>query len=310
MNPRRKILLLTGAVSALLVAGFVASRSGAGEQTQSFSVKNVYMERRLFPSLFSPERALSATLASESPSEPAGNLDSSKGPDSPADTAMADAKLIRTGELSIEVQDYDAVVKRLSELVKDAQGYVAEQSTEQLEHGKRSGRLLLRLPATTFDSGLASLKALGKVRSESLNVQDITKEYVDLQARLKVKQETARRLAELLRNRTAKLADVLAAEKELARVTEEIESLEGQRRYYDHQVAFCTLEVKLFEPQALVEPSTMAPLGRLAERMAGTLVDSLSFLAATLAFLAPWGLLAFGARALWKRAHRPVQPEA
>ncbi|HJU84433.1 MAG TPA: DUF4349 domain-containing protein [Holophagaceae bacterium] len=223
---------------------------------------------------------------------------------------MADAKLIRTGELSIEVQDYDAVVKRLSELVKDAQGYVAEQSTEQLEHGKRSGRLLLRLPATTFDSGLASLKALGKVRSESLNVQDITKEYVDLQARLKVKQETARRLAELLRNRTAKLADVLAAEKELARVTEEIESLEGQRRYYDHQVAFCTLEVKLFEPQALVEPSTMAPLGRLAERMAGTLVDSLSFLAATLAFLAPWGLLAFGARALWKRAHRPVQPEA
>ena len=138
----------------------------------------------------------------------------------------------------------------------------------------------------------------------------MTKAYTDLETRLKVKRDTADRLRELLRTRTADLPDVLNAERELARVTEEIEQMEGERRFYDQQVAFSTIALTVFEPQALVEPGVFAPIGRALRDSAGVLAQSLAGLLYLLVFLAPWLVVLYG---VWRavkavRGRRKVAP--
>jgi hypothetical protein len=108
-----------------------------------------------------------------------------------------------------------------------------------------------------------------------------------------VKRDTATRLRELLRTRTADLPDVLTAERELARVTEEIERMEGERRFYDHQVALSSISLTLSEPHALVEPGVFAPLGHALRDSVGVFVQSLAALLYILVALAPWLLLAW-----------------
>ncbi|MBK8572318.1 MAG: DUF4349 domain-containing protein [Holophagaceae bacterium] len=81
--------------------------------------------------------------------------------------------------------------------------------------------------------------------SESSNVQDVTKAYSDLETRLRVKREALNRIRELLRTKAGNLKEVLEAEKEISRITEEIEHAEGERRYFDHQISLSTIVVEL-----------------------------------------------------------------
>ena len=96
------------------------------------------------------------------------------------------------------------------------------------------GTLTFRVPADRFDAALSGpWKALGRHRRrELLDTQDIGREYMDLETRLARQAATPRRdCASCSGARTARLSDVLAAEKELSRVIEEREAMEGERRY-------------------------------------------------------------------------------
>jgi hypothetical protein len=161
--------------------------------------------------------------------------------------------------------------------------------------------LTLRVDAGRFEDALGALRRLGEIERESVAAQDITKAYTDLETRLRVKREAEGRLRDLLRTRAGELEEILAAERELARITEEIELLEGERRFYDHQVALSTITLGLHEPEALVEPSSFAPL-------AAALSNSLRLLALSLAALfsfavaaAPWLLVLW---LLWRVVRR------
>jgi hypothetical protein len=112
-----------------------------------------------------------------------------------------------------------------------------------------------------------------------------------------VKRDTAERLREILKSRTGGLADVLQAERELARVTEEIEQAEGERRFYDQQVALSTITAEIHEKEALVRPGALSPI-------VDALRDSLAVGASSVAVLiyavvggAPWVLVLW---VLWR----------
>ena len=87
----------------------------------------------------------------------------------------------------------------------------------------RSLRATLLIPANRLDAALPSLKAIGFVLEESQGGDDVTEQVVDVEARLSNARNTEKRLVDLLQKRTGDLADVLAAEREIARVREEIE---------------------------------------------------------------------------------------
>ena len=107
--------------------------------------------------------------------------------------------------------------------------------------GHDRGQITLRIPSDRFDGAVSALKKLGRVKSEAMQTQDVTRAYADLETRLKVKRETATRLREILTRQAGKVAEVLEVEREIARVVEEIEQAEGERRYFDNLISLSTI---------------------------------------------------------------------
>ncbi len=103
----------------------------------------------------------------------------------------------------------------MESILKKHRGYVGELKTGGAAGSGRTLNATLRVPADQLDASLTELKTLGRVESESQSGQDVTSQYVDLQARLGNARNTEQRLTDLLRQRTGKLSDVLEVEQEV-----------------------------------------------------------------------------------------------
>jgi hypothetical protein len=202
----------------------------------------------------------------------------------------AGRKLVRTGRLSIEVASFAGASEKAVRLSESLGGYLADSQESRSPHGKLRGSLTLRVPAERFAALLEGLRELGSVQSENVSAQDVTRAYADLETRLRVKRDTIERLRQILATRTAKLADVLQAERELARVVEATETLEGERRFYDQQVALSTVTVELVEPEPLVRAGFLEPIRRALADSLELLGGSIAALLALVVIAAPWAV--------------------
>jgi hypothetical protein len=155
--------------------------------------------------------------------------------------------IAQTASLSIVATNYDEASTAIERLTAAHGGYV-EKLTAKAQTGSARGlSAALRIPTKQLDGFLADLRKLGHVEEESRENEEVSAQYVDLQARLKSARATEQRLIELLGTRTGKLSDVLDAERELARIRGEIESMQGQNAILIHRVAYATVQVELSE---------------------------------------------------------------
>ena len=215
----------------------------------------------------------------------------------PLEAMAAARKLIRTGQLALEVADYASAAAKAAQVAESHGGYLAESHSTHGARDTRQGNLTLRVASSQFEAAFSELKQLGKARSEGMGTQDITKAYADLETRLRVKRDAESRIRDILRNRTAKLADVLEAERELTRLIEEIEQMEGERRYYDQQVSLSTITVALSEPQPILETGGLEPIREAIHGAVEVLSRSLATIIYAVVFLSPWLLSGW---ILWK----------
>jgi hypothetical protein len=160
--------------------------------------------------------------------------------------------LIRTGAASIEVDKLDPAIIKVRQLATQLGGYVANSSISGGRDQVRSATLELKIPAARYDQAIGGLGGLGKVESVNTNVEDVGEEYVDITARVTNAKRLEERLVNLLATRTGKLEDVLAVERELARVREEIERYEGRMRFLRTRAAMSTLSITVHEPFPLL----------------------------------------------------------
>jgi hypothetical protein len=221
--------------------------------------------------------------------------------------------IIRSAQLSLITKEFDKARANLEAILKRHRGYLGELKAGG---GTGSGRTLtatLRVPADQLDATVTEVKTLGRVESESQSGQDVTSQYVDLQARLANARNTELRLTDLLRNRTGKLSDVLEVEKELDRVRGEIEQMEAERKNMSNQVGYATLNATIAEDYKaqlqVVPPSTSTRLSNAAvegyRSMADGVVSLALFLLSTGPSLLLWGALLFlPARFVWKKVRR------
>ncbi len=216
-------------------------------------------------------------------------------------SAAMDSKLIRKGDLLLEVKEVPPARDAILQRVQALGGWAADQGEQKDEDGRITASLTLRLPADRFETGHQSLRDLGTVRRFHLEVEDVSREWVDREARLQVKRAAAGRLRQILAQKSASLKDVLAAEQALMRLTEEIESLEAVHRYQSRQVAYATLEVQLQGPLAALTKAATSPLSRFGDQLVTRLSASLAVLGLLAAALVPWALLALGIRILLRR---------
>lgn len=168
------------------------------------------------------------------------------------DTEVAPSMLIRTGAASIEVDKLDPAIIKVRQIATQLGGYVANSSISGGRDQIRSATLELKIPAAQYDQAVGGLGAIGKVESVNTNVEDVGEEYVDISARVTNAKRLEERLINILATRTGKLQDVLAVERELARVREEIERYEGRMRFLRTRAAMSTLSITVHEPFPLL----------------------------------------------------------
>jgi anti-sigma factor RsiW len=152
-------------------------------------------------------------------------------------------RVIRTGQMAIEVERYDAAASRLFAIAEGAGGFVADSSFSE-EDGVPRGTFVLRVPAARFSEVVAQVEKLGTVQRRQISGQDVTEEFIDLEARVRnLTRQEARLLA--LMDRATKIPDLLVIEGEVARVRGEIERLTGRLRFLANKVDLATVQAEV-----------------------------------------------------------------
>ena len=190
----------------------------------------------------------SANAVTASPAPPPSDRATTAGTAS----EVAPSMLIRTGSASIEVDKLDPAIMKVRQLATQLGGYIANSSIAGGRDQVRSATLEMKIPAARYDQAVGGLGGIGKVESVNTNVDDVGEEYVDISARVTNAKRLEERLVNLLATRTARLSDVLAVERELARVREEIERYEGRMRFLRTRAAVSTLSITVHEPFPLL----------------------------------------------------------
>jgi len=155
--------------------------------------------------------------------------------------------IVQTASLTILATNYDEASAAIEKLAAAHGGYVEKLDAKAQTGNARELTASLRIPTKQLDGFLADVRKLGHVEEETRSNEEVSDQYVDLQARLRSARATEQRLIELLGTRTGKLQDVLEAERELARVRGEIESMQGQGTLLVHRVNYATVQVDLNE---------------------------------------------------------------
>lgn len=157
--------------------------------------------------------------------------------------AAADRSLIVTMDVAITVDHVDEATARIRSAVEQAGGFVADSRTSGIE--EQTAHLELRVPADKARNIKGSLAELGTVTSASEKVEDVTEQRADIEARLHTARVQEKRLLEIMSGRASSIHELVEAEKELARVRENIERLEAQERVMKSKIQLATVRVTL-----------------------------------------------------------------
>jgi len=179
-------------------------------------------------------------------------------------------RIIRTASLHLVARDFDTARASVERIASGAGGYIGTLTVSGARPSARTLTTIVHVPADRLNATVAAFRALGEVVEESQGAQDVTEQLVDLEARLANSRNTEQRMNELLRTRTGRLSDVLEAEREVARVREEIERLDAQRKNLDTRVTYSAINVQIDEEHK--STLSLGPLP-LTARLRNALVD-------------------------------------
>ena len=213
--------------------------------------------------------------------------------------------MIRNGSASVEVARLDPAIITLRQLATRLGGYVANSSISGGRDQVRTATLDLKIPSERYDQAVSGLGGIGKVEAVNTSVEDVGEEFVDLKMRVANARRLEERLTSLLATRTGKLEEVLAVERELARVREQIERYEGRIRYLSTRAEVSTLSVTVHEPYPLLgERPGENPIVSALRQAWRNFVAFIAWLIASLGVLLPLAVMAFAGWRVFLRVRR------
>jgi hypothetical protein len=202
---------------------------------------------------------------------------------------VTERKLIKHGNLNFEVSDINSTKKMVTDKATEFGAYIAEESRDS---NNRTYRQLIRVPYQHLDEFMSFIEGIAKtVDSESVNIEDVTEEYIDAEIRVKTKKELESRYRELLKQAKA-VKDILEIETQLGNVRTDIETMEGKLKYLNNQVAFSTLVLKYYETV-----SANNGFGHRLSRTFGNGWDT--FLDFLIGVFETWPFLLIGSSLIW-----------
>ncbi len=176
----------------------------------------------------------------------------------PQATGESARKIIYNADLSLESTDFDAARTALTDAVEANGGYISYSDLSgSAEDQDRYSHYTVRIPADSYRNFLEAVSGAANVLSVSESAEDITSEYIDVEARIASLENQRSRLNELA-DTAETTADLLEIESQLSDVQYQLESYTRQRSWMDDQVQYSTVDIRLSEVKTLT-PET--PVG-------------------------------------------------
>jgi len=204
-------------------------------------------ELRRFPATVAPANAAQTEVPAQETRSEAMSYATEPSPAETPAAATANRKLIRNATVELEIVSFDDAVQKITASASEEHGYVATTSSQKQANGKLRGEVVVKVLPENLDRFLQKIRGLGELKNQTLGTEDVTKAYLDTNARLKNARVMEQRLIDMLKTKTGKVSDLLQVEKELGRVREDIEKMQGELKYWDSQVQFATVTISLAE---------------------------------------------------------------
>ncbi len=178
--------------------------------------------------------------------------------DKAGNTAEAfERKIIRNAEITMEVASTTDTQHQVASIAEANGGFVVTSESKQRESVDPAQRtldikLVVRVPSTQFGLAFDAIKKLASnTPAEQVTGQDVTEEFIDLEARIKTQKALEIQFLEIMRQ-ASKVADALEVQRQIADVRTEIEKLEGRKRFLENRSSLSTITVNIQAPKPAI----------------------------------------------------------
>jgi hypothetical protein len=176
--------------------------------------------------------------------------------------AEADQQIIKTADLAIAVDGVENKTQEVVSIATGRGGFVQSSTVTENDDGSQNGYVTVRVPVDNFEDTLDAIKDLAvRVNRESINGQDVTEQYTDLEARLRSAKAQEEQYLEILDKATS-VQDILSVQSYLQSIRYEVESLQGQLQSLGNQTEYSTISVSLEEDVRVQVPTAKFDLLR------------------------------------------------
>ncbi len=162
-------------------------------------------------------------------------------------------KIVRNAELNLETAAPEEAQQKITAIADSKSGFVVEsqQSSSDVKTMTRDIiTMTVRVPAAKFSETLDEIrKTASRVLVETIKSDDVTEEFIDVEARLKAKKSLEAQFLEIMK-RANSVDDALNVQRQLAEVRGEIEKIEGRKRFLENQASFSTIKIRMQTPAA------------------------------------------------------------
>ncbi|AGB02223.1 DUF4349 domain-containing protein [Methanoregula formicica] len=212
-----------------------------------------------------------------------------------ADSATVKTKIIKTADITVEVRDVTGAAESLKSLATSHGGYLSSTNIRKNYQNQLSGTVTIRVPQASFDAAIEGVKALGTLKSISTSGEDVTEQYVDLEAR---KASYTNQLAQYnaIMKQSTRVEDIIKVQEQIDRVQTELDRLNGRLNYLNSRIDLATITVYLQEPEPVGGQAGHDFVSAINEGIAGFLgmIDALIILLFTLLPLIIIGAIGYG----------------
>jgi hypothetical protein len=229
----------------------------------------------------------------------------------------ADRKIIRNADITIEVPSTTDAQHKVTSIAERNGGFVVTSEAKQRESNDPAQRtldikLVVRVPSNKFSNAFDEIRTLaGNTPEEHVTSQDVTEDFIDLEARIKTQKALEVQFLEIMRQAN-KIADALEVQRQIAEVRTEIEKLEGRKRFLENRSSLSTINVNILAPRpmiAVTETGFRQSLREAVSDSVGMASDLVLFFARFVIMMVPVFLLVLlpaglVARYLMRRAKR------
>jgi FlaG/FlaF family flagellin (archaellin) len=173
----------------------------------------------------------------------------------------ADRKIIRNGNLTIEVNSTSEAQQKVTSIAEANGGFVVTSEAKQRESAEPERRtldikLVVRVPAERFGAALEAIHGLANtLKEENVTGQDVTEEFIDLEARIRTQKALEVQFLEIMKQ-ARKVEDALEVQRQIADVRTDIEKLEGRKRFLENRSSLSTITVNIQAPKMIAVNTT------------------------------------------------------